>query len=88
MTEKADEPEKTPEPDFESALKELEALVARLEEGDMSLEESLRSFERGIALTRSCQQALQAAEQKVETLVQGDGDAPDTITAADDDDRD
>lgn len=56
--------------DFETALKELEALVAKLEQGELSLEDSLRSFERGIALTRSCQQALRGAEQKVETLVQ------------------
>ena len=59
---------KTEPPSFEDSLNELEALVERMESGDMSLEESLGAFERGISLTRSCQQALQAAEQKVEIL--------------------
>lgn len=54
--------------DFESSLKELEALVEKMEHGDLSLEQSLKDFERGIALTRSCQQALREAEQKVEVL--------------------
>lgn len=61
--------------DFEQALKELEGLVERLEQGEMTLEESLKSFERGIELTRHCQQALQAAEQKVEILTSKDGNA-------------
>ena len=60
-------------PEFEKALAELEALVERLEQGDLSLEESLRAFERGIQLTRSCQQALAEAEQKVEQLLEEDG---------------
>lgn len=55
--------------DFEKALQELESLVEKMEEGDLSLEESLKHFERGIALTRSCQQALQSAEQKVQILL-------------------
>ncbi len=59
--------------DFESNLRELEALVERLEAGDLSLEESLKQFERGIRLTRACQAALQAAEQKVEMLSQKAG---------------
>ena len=58
---------------FEDALKELEGLVARLEHGDLPLEESLQSFERGIELTRTCQTALQEAEQKVQTLVDKNG---------------
>jgi len=62
---------KTPqEPDFETALQELETLVEKMEQGDLSLEESLSQFERGVKLSRSCQQALQAAEQKVEILMQ------------------
>jgi len=60
-------------PDFENALKELEGLVEQMEKGDLSLEESLRHFERGIQLTRTCQQALQEAEQKVEVLLSRDG---------------
>ncbi len=55
--------------DFERSLAELEELVGRLEQGDLPLEESLRSFERGVALTRACQAALARAEQKVETLL-------------------
>jgi exodeoxyribonuclease VII small subunit len=56
-------------PDFEQAMAELEAVVARLEQGDLPLEESLRQFERGIELTRTCQTALKQAEQKVEILL-------------------
>ena len=60
-------------PDFETALAELEALVERMEQGDLSLDESLKSFERGVQLTRSCQQALKEAEQKVQILLEKDG---------------
>lgn len=59
---------RTTAPDFEAALAELEQIVTRLERGELSLEESLRQFERGILLTRSCQKALQQAEQKVALL--------------------
>ena len=54
--------------DFEQALAELEALVDELESGAQPLEQALASFERGVALTRRCQAALRAAEQKVEIL--------------------
>jgi len=72
-------------PDFEAALAELEAIVQRLEQGELSLEESLRQFERGVVLTRSCQKALRQAEQKIRVLgkdsdgevVEQDFDAPD-----------
>ena len=56
-------------PDFEKSLTELEQIVERLELGDLSLDESLKQIERGIALTRSCQSSLQQAEQKVEILL-------------------
>ena len=59
--------------DFEKALAELEALVARMEKGDLPLEQALESFERGIELTRLCQSALKDAEQKVQMLVARDG---------------
>lgn len=59
--------------DFEAALEELEQLVARMEEGDMTLEDALGQFERGINLTRQCQKALQEAEQKVEILMEKAG---------------
>lgn len=54
--------------DFEQALRELEAVVEKLEHGDLPLEESLRHFERGVALTRECQTALKAAEARIEIL--------------------
>jgi exodeoxyribonuclease VII small subunit len=62
-------------PDFEASLEELEALVERLERGDLQLEEALRSFERGVQLTRQCQSALSAAQQKVEILLKEGGEA-------------
>lgn len=58
------------EMDFETALRELEALVERMEQGEASLEESLKDFERGVALTRRCQEALKSAEQKVQMLLE------------------
>lgn len=54
--------------DFEATLAELEGLVERMEQGEIPLEESLKDFERGIELTRKCQQALKDAEQKVQQL--------------------
>lgn len=59
--------------DFEKALKELETLVERMERGEISLEDSLKHFERGIELTRACQKALREAEQKVHILMEKDG---------------
>lgn len=72
-------------PDFEAALAELESIVQRLEQGELSLEESLRQFERGVVLTRLCQKALRQAEQKIRVLarssdgevVEQEFDAPD-----------
>lgn len=60
--------------DFEAALSELESLVERMEAGESSLEVSLQDFERGIELTRTCQAALQEAEQKVEILLAQNGE--------------
>jgi exodeoxyribonuclease VII small subunit len=59
----------TKNPDFESSLKELETLVNKMEQGELSLEDSLSHFERGVQLSRTCQQALKDAEQKVEILM-------------------
>lgn len=53
---------------FEQSLNELEALVTRMENGELSLDESLRSFERGVALYRSCQAALAEADARVKLL--------------------
>ena len=58
-------------PDFEAALAELEEIVARLEQGELPLEESLRQFERGVVLTRICQKALGEAERKIRVLAKG-----------------
>lgn len=58
---------------FEQSLKELEALVEKMEAGNLSLEESLKYFERGVALTRNCQKALSQAEQKVQILLEKNG---------------
>jgi exodeoxyribonuclease VII small subunit len=60
---------------LEKSLDTLEALVEQMESGDLSLEESLKAFEEGVKLTRECQQALKAAEQKVRILMQADEDA-------------
>lgn len=59
---------------FEASLEELEKIVARMESGDQSLEESLKDFERGVTLTKACQTMLKNAEQKVETLVKEHGE--------------
>jgi len=53
---------------FEASLKELEAVVARMEQGEQPLEESLRDFERGVQLTRQCQSMLNSAQQRVDIL--------------------
>jgi exodeoxyribonuclease VII small subunit len=67
--------EKDPIPDFETAMRDLEELVERLEHGDLPLEESLAAFERGVMLTRACQSALKEAEQKVEILLKRAGES-------------
>ena len=64
---------KDPLPDFEHSLSELESLVAKLEQGDVPLEDALKTFERGVALTRQCQTALRTAQQKVEVLLSRNG---------------
>lgn len=58
---------------FEQSLAELEQLVAQMESGNLPLDEALRQFERGVQLTRECQQALQAAQARVQVLVQRPG---------------
>jgi exodeoxyribonuclease VII small subunit len=68
-------------PDFEKSLAELEQIVERMEQGELSLDESLKQFERGVALTRSCQTALQQAEQKVEILLSKNGSDALTVAA-------
>ncbi|MFK5915687.1 MAG: exodeoxyribonuclease VII small subunit [Woeseiaceae bacterium] len=59
--------------DFETAMSDLESLVERMEEGEQSLEDSLKDFELGIALTRHCQKSLQETEQKIQQLIEKNG---------------
>jgi len=60
---------------FEQTLAELESLIERLESGSLPLDEALKTFERGVELTRGCQAALKTAQQRVEILLQRDGAA-------------
>jgi len=64
---------KTESLDFEASMVELESLVERMEHGEQSLEDSLKDFELGIALTRSCQKSLQETEQKIQQLIEKNG---------------
>ena len=70
--------------DFEKTLADLETLVSSMEEGELSLEDSLKAFEKGIKLTRDCQTALQVAEQKVQILINEHGDTEDLDVLEDD----
>ena len=63
----------TKQPDFEKSLAELEQIVEHLEQGDLTLESSLKDFERGVKLARSCQTALTDAQQRVEKLIEKNG---------------
>jgi exodeoxyribonuclease VII small subunit len=56
---------------FETALNELEQIVGKLERGELKLEESLKLFERGVELTKSCRKSLETAELKVKQLLGG-----------------
>jgi len=67
-------PKKPQVADFEAALAELEKVVEKMEAGDQSLEEALTSFQRGIELARTCQQGLKEAEQRVDKLLQQNGE--------------
>ncbi|MGH8481581.1 MAG: exodeoxyribonuclease VII small subunit [Nevskiaceae bacterium] len=72
------QPNEAAEPDvarFEAALDELEQIVGKLERGELKLEESLKLFERGVALTRQCRQSLDTAELRVKQLL-GDTTPP------------
>ena len=80
-------PQKKKDFDFEKSLEELEQLVEKMEDGDLSLEESLKHFERGISLTRACQKALSEAEQKVQMLLKN-GDQEKLTSFDEDDDGD
>ena len=62
-------------PDFEKALEELEILVEQLESGDLSLDQSLKQFKRGVELTRHCQGVLDEAQQSVQKLIDTDDES-------------
>jgi len=62
-------------PDFEKSLEELESLVEQLESGDLSLDQSLKQFKRGVELTRHCQGVLDQAQQTVQTLMDTDDES-------------
>lgn len=65
---------KTKTASFEQSLETLEQLVTRMDSGELSLEESLAVFEKGIKLIRQCQGQLQNAEQKVQQLMESNGE--------------
>ena len=67
MSKQADQ-----KPDFEKALSELESLVTQLESGDLSLDQSLQCFKRGVELTRHCQSVLDDAQKTVDLLTHPD----------------
>jgi exodeoxyribonuclease VII small subunit len=69
------QPPAAPIADFERSLDELESLVQKLEQGELSLDDSLTTFERGVALYRQCQGALEQAELRVKLLL--DPEQPD-----------
>ena len=70
-------------PAFEDALEELETVVERMENGEPSLEESLKLFERGMDLARRCQKALDDAEQRIRTLTDSESPPAGTDTIED-----
>lgn len=67
-------PRKKTELDFEQSLKALETLVQQMEQGELTLQQSLEAFEEGVKLTRACQQQLETAEQRVQVLVEKNGE--------------
>jgi len=70
---------------FEQSLKQLETLVESLETGNLNLEESLKSFEKGIKITRDCQTALNEAEQRVQILTNSPNGGAETVDFIDGD---
>ena len=76
---KKDTPDASPVARFEHSLDELEQLVEKMEQGEMSLEDSLAAYERGVVLYRRCQAALEQAELRVRLLT--DPDQPDNAQA-------
>ena len=67
------EQKKETKPDFEQAVAQLEAIIARLEVGELTLEQALEQFEHGVALVKDCRDALARAEKRVQVLMEKDG---------------
>lgn len=78
-------PKSTAEPSFEKALAELEGIVAKMEDGELSLEQSLAAHKRGLELAKQCRERLDAAQQQVRVL---EGEVLKPLAAADAGDRD
>lgn len=76
MSDLKDPPRDPSEMSFEEAMRELEALVGKLEHGDVPLEESIALYERGAALKARCEKKLTEAEEKVAKLTLGEGGTP------------
>ncbi len=68
-TPKKSKKDRAETPDFEQSLADLETLIEQMEQGDLTLDQSLKHFERGIALTKACQTALNEAQLTVEKLL-------------------
>jgi exodeoxyribonuclease VII small subunit len=71
---------KSKEFDFEKSLNDLEKLVALMEDGELSLEDSLKHFERGIELTRACHKALADAEHRVQVLIKNNDNKEELVS--------
>ena len=63
------------QPSFEEAVERLEGLIESIESGEIGLDDSLKAFEEGMALIKSCRQTLDAAEQRVTELMSDDGES-------------
>ena len=81
-TTKKNNDETAPVIDFETTLDQLETLVEQMENGELSLEASLEAFERGVKLTRDCQNTLKRAELRIQILSEDNG--PDSLEAQED----
>ena len=84
MTKKKTTSKQQPdEPDFETAVAQVEALIDRIEQGEIGLEESVAAYERGVQLIRRCRSILDTAEQRIIELTEGvdSGDQPDSDDA-------
>ena len=85
MTKSKEINDKSPVQAFEQSLTELEQLVAQMELGEQSLDDSLAAYERGIALYRQCQTALETAEQRVTLVSQNNPEQQTPFTEPDND---